>query len=76
VINTLSPDFPNSRSFVRHTPDPTLELKPLPDSLKYVFLGYNESFPMISASDMNEDKEGKLLKVFRKKQRGHRVNFG
>ena len=62
--NPLSPDSSDSPSFA-HTPDPVLELKPLPASLKYVFLGPNETFPVIIASDLIEDQENKLLKVLK-----------
>ena len=44
---------------------PTLELKPLPDSLKYAFLGPNESFPVIIASDLDGDQETKLITLLR-----------
>ena len=60
-IDSLSPDSP---SFT-HTPDPVLELKSLPDSLKYIFLGPNEAFPVIIAFDLNVDQESKLLKVLK-----------
>jgi len=52
-------------SSVTHDTDPMLELKPLPDPHKYVFLGPNDILPMIFTSDMNEDQESKLLKVVR-----------
>jgi len=61
-FSLLSPDPPFS---VTHTSDPTLELKPLPNSLKYVFLGSNETFPVIIASDLTENQEEELLKVLR-----------
>jgi len=32
-----------------------LDLKPLPDSLKYVCSDHHESLPMIIASDLNQD---------------------
>ena len=38
----------------------------MPYSLKYAFLGHNETFPMIIASDLVEGQEEKLLKVLRK----------
>jgi len=53
-------------SSVTHASDPPLELKPLPDSLKYVFLGPNDTLPVIIASNLNDDQESKLLKVLRK----------
>lgn len=42
-------------------PTAPLELKPLPDSLKYAFLGPNESLLVIVASDLDLDQETKLL---------------
>ena len=42
-----------------------LELKPLPDSLKYAFLGPNESLPVIIASDLDGDQETKLIALVR-----------
>jgi len=63
-IDSLSLDSSNSPSFAQ-TLDLVLELKPLPDSLKYVFLVPNETFPVIIASDLIEDQEDKLLKVLR-----------
>jgi hypothetical protein len=47
-------------------PDPPKkELKPLPDSLKYKFLGPAESLPVIIASDLIDAQEEKLLGVLR-----------
>jgi hypothetical protein len=34
---------------------PKLELKPLPDKLKYAFLGANDTLPVIIASDLQKD---------------------
>jgi len=42
-----------------------LKLKPLSDSLKYAFLGLNESLPVIIASDQNQDQEDKLITLLR-----------
>ena len=44
---------------------PKKELKPLPDNLKYEFLGPVESLPMIIASDLVDAQEEKLLDVLR-----------
>jgi len=41
------------------------ELKPLPDNLKYKFLGLAETFPVIIASDLLAAQEEKLLDVLR-----------
>ena len=51
---------------------PTLELKPLPDNLKYVHLGDKETLPIIISSSLNELQESKLIKVLRE----HREAFG
>jgi hypothetical protein len=44
---------------------PKNELKPLPDNLKYKFLGPAETLPVIIASDIHASQEEKLLDVFR-----------
>ena len=47
-------------------PDPPKkELKPLPDNLKYKFLGPAESLPVIIASDLVDAQEEKLLNILR-----------
>ncbi|CAA7401812.1 unnamed protein product [Spirodela intermedia] len=38
-----------------------LELKPLPSSLKYMFLEENNSFPVIIAADLSNEQEEELL---------------
>jgi len=42
-----------------------LELKILPDSLKYALLGPDESLPAIIASDLDRDQEDKLMSLLR-----------
>jgi len=42
-----------------------LELKPLPNSLKYAFLGPDEFLPVIIASDLDRDQEDKLIYFLR-----------
>jgi hypothetical protein len=42
------------------------ELKPLPDNLKYKFLGPTESLPVIIALDLIDAQEEELLGVLRK----------
>jgi hypothetical protein len=44
---------------------PKKELKPLPENLKYKFLGLAESLPAIIASDLMDAQEEKLLDVLR-----------
>ena len=45
---------------------PTLELKPLPDQLKYAFLEENKKLPVIISTDLEISQEEKLLQVLRK----------
>ncbi|XP_057747148.1 uncharacterized protein LOC130966372 [Arachis stenosperma] len=42
------------------------ELKPLPSHLKYAFLEENQRFPVIIASELSSEEEGKLLDVLKK----------
>ncbi|CAL2280276.1 unnamed protein product [Prunus armeniaca] len=44
---------------------PKLELKPLPEHLKYAFLGESDTLPVIIASDLTVTEEEKLLRVLR-----------
>ncbi|CAN6677958.1 unnamed protein product [Malus baccata var. baccata] len=44
---------------------PTLELKPLPSHLKYVFLGDDETLPIIISSTLTTQEEDKLVRVLR-----------
>jgi hypothetical protein len=44
---------------------PKKELKPLPDNLKYKFLGPAKTFPAIIASDLHAAQEERLLDVLR-----------
>jgi hypothetical protein len=42
---------------------PELELKPLPDNLKYVFIGDNNTLPVIIAKGLTNMQEEKLVKL-------------
>ncbi|XP_026433098.1 uncharacterized protein LOC113330510 [Papaver somniferum] len=44
---------------------PILELKPLPDHLKYVYLGDKEEFPVIIAKDLTQVQAEKLVRVLK-----------
>ena len=44
---------------------PKLDLKSLPFNLKYLFLGENETFPVIIFSKLNAHQEGKLLQTLK-----------
>ncbi|XP_015949347.1 uncharacterized protein LOC107474256 [Arachis duranensis] len=45
---------------------PKLELKALPPTLKYAYLGKNGSYPVIISSSLNQDQEDELLQVLRR----------
>ena len=68
VLHEYSRDLPNLLSPTPSTlaVEPLkLDLKPLPDTLKYKFLGLAESLPMIIASNLYNAQEQKLLDVFK-----------
>ena len=46
-----------------------LDLKPLPSSLKYVFLGPLDSMPAIIAADLDPKQEEKLIEVLKEHKR-------
>ncbi|RDX86966.1 hypothetical protein CR513_31634, partial [Mucuna pruriens] len=45
------------------------ELKPLPEHLKYAYLGDNQQFSVIITNNFIREQEGKLLEVLRKHKR-------
>jgi len=47
---------------------PSLELKPLPNILKYKFLGPNETLSVIIADNLNSDQETQVLDLLRENQ--------
>ena len=47
------------------TPPTILELKLLPSTLKYAFLGENKTLPVIIASDLQPEEEKELINVLR-----------
>ena len=51
---------------------PTLALKPLPDHLKYVFLGEEDSLPIIIAKELTPLQEERLIRVLRE----HKTTIG
>ena len=44
---------------------PALELKVLPSNLKYIFLGEEETFPVVISSSLNSNQEAELLAVLK-----------
>ncbi|KAL6506245.1 hypothetical protein OROGR_024426 [Orobanche gracilis] len=55
--NQMNKDIPIEES--------KIELNPLPESLKYAFLGPSETLPVIIASDLDEEREYKLINVLK-----------
>jgi len=51
---------------------PKLELKELPQHLRYAFLGENSTLPVIISSSLTGDKGDKLLRVLR----DHKTTIG
>ncbi|XP_061372625.1 uncharacterized protein LOC133315085 [Gastrolobium bilobum] len=47
---------------------PKVELKELPPNLKYIFLGDEETYPVIINKELSETKETKLMKVLKNHQ--------
>ncbi|KAK7392200.1 hypothetical protein VNO78_20630 [Psophocarpus tetragonolobus] len=47
------------------SPPPLLEMKPLPDHLKYAYLAMDKRLPVIISSHLLKDQEEKLLHVLR-----------
>ncbi|XP_074318668.1 uncharacterized protein LOC141655487 [Silene latifolia] len=48
------------------TPPPTVELKPLPSSLKYEFVGDNSTFPVIINSALDDAQTSKLISLLKR----------
>ena len=44
---------------------PKLELKPIPEHLKYAFLGEDETLPIIISSQLTADEGDKLIRVLK-----------
>ena len=44
---------------------PTLELKSLPNHLRYAFLGESSNLPVINYASLNDEQKEKLLRVVR-----------
>ncbi|KAK1588944.1 hypothetical protein Q3G72_028877 [Acer saccharum] len=59
-------DFQVSTVSFANDPPPKLELKELPTTLKYVYLGDNETYPVIVASELQSTEEERLIGVLQK----------
>ena len=62
------PRFEELRQFNENKQDhkPELELKPLPDGLKYAYLGEKQTHPVIISSFLTIEQQGKLIDVLKK----------
>ena len=60
-LRTEQPSVPRPSS----EEPPVLDLKPLPEDLKYAFLGPNETLPVIVASNLSGKQEEALLTLLR-----------
>jgi hypothetical protein len=65
VILEFAPLESNEKEEAAVPEPPKKELKPLPDNLKYKFLGPAETLPVIIASDLHAAYEERLLDVLR-----------
>jgi len=63
--DVCSKDFINKVASICNISAAPLDLKPLPDSLNYAFLGHDGCLPVIIASDLNQYEEDKLLNLCR-----------
>ncbi|CAA7035437.1 unnamed protein product [Microthlaspi erraticum] len=53
---------------------PKVDLKPLPEGLRYAFLGENSTYPVIVNSDLEPEQLSALLVELRKVQKGNRLH--
>ncbi|KAM0964170.1 hypothetical protein ACFX2A_023561 [Malus domestica] len=63
--NPISISVSTNKLLPSVTQAPVLELKPLPDHLKYAFLGDNETLPVIVSSSLTAIEEEKLIRVLK-----------
>ncbi|KAM2351963.1 hypothetical protein ACFXTH_006708 [Malus domestica] len=64
----MSPNLisiPNSTNKLLPSVPPSLELKPLPSHLKCVFLGEQETLPIINSFSLTAQEKDKLVRMFR-----------
>uniref|UniRef100_A0A2N9FDC3 Uncharacterized protein n=1 Tax=Fagus sylvatica TaxID=28930 RepID=A0A2N9FDC3_FAGSY len=71
----ISLTLSSSPSFPSVVEPPKLDLKPLPDTLKYNFLGPSESLPVIITSDLDDAQEQKLFDVLKEHKEVIRVVY-
>ncbi|XP_016704294.2 uncharacterized protein [Gossypium hirsutum] len=75
-LTRFKPILPNLMVTGKQVPSlispPKLELKELPKNLKYIYLGENQTLPLIVSNALTEMQESKLLRVLRE----HKEAFG
>jgi len=54
-----------TKILLSHVSPPKVELKPLPENLKYACLGDDEALPVIISNTLTSKQEDKLIRVFR-----------
>lgn len=59
-------ELPHSEDIKESTTPPKVELKPLPSTLKYVFMGPNDTYPVIVNAELDDIQIEKLLVILRK----------
>ena len=63
-VNQILPTLAEVKKMRPSVEEPlTLELKPLPDFLKYTFTGPDKKLPVIISSSLDDEQEYKLLTV-------------
>ncbi|KAL7606731.1 uncharacterized protein LOC111889056 [Lactuca sativa] len=62
---TLKLPISNSKLFPSVVQAPILELKTLPEHLKYAYLGENETLPVIISNKLSEKEELELIKILK-----------
>ncbi|RDX63800.1 hypothetical protein CR513_57718, partial [Mucuna pruriens] len=60
---------PKSQIEESPSPPPPMELKPLPNHLKYAYLDKEQQLPFIIANNLHQEQEDKLLEVLRQDKR-------
>ncbi|KAM2953934.1 hypothetical protein FF1_032261 [Malus domestica] len=73
--NPISISVSTNKLLPSVTQAPVLELKPLPDHLKYVFLGDNETLPVIVSSSLTTIEEEKLIRVLKEHKTAIRLTL-
>jgi len=68
----VSPTFAMMKSLVHHKASstdeehaPEVEIKPLPSSLRYEFLGPNSTYPVVMNANLNASQVDSLLRILR-----------